>query len=78
MHPGFDKAHEHPATFPYALAADHVRTWTDPGDLVVDPMAGSGTTLRAAKNLGRESVGVEVCPDYLPLIRDRMAQEVLI
>ena len=38
----------HPATFPYALARDHILSWTNPGDLVIDPMVGSGTTLRAA------------------------------
>ena len=70
--------HEHPATFPYALAADHIRTWTPPGGLVLDPMAGSGTTLRAAVDLGRRAVGVEVVPEYCDLIRRRMAQPVLL
>ena len=69
---------DHPATFPYALAADHIRTWTNPGDLVLDPMAGSGTTLRAAVNLGRRAVGVEVNPDYCDLVRRRMAQGTLL
>lgn len=68
----------HPAIFPYALAADQVRSWSNPGDLVLDPMAGSGTTLRAAVDLGREAVGVEVNPEYCELIRERMRQEVLI
>ena len=69
--------HDHPAIFPYALAADHIRTWTNPGDLVMDPMAGSGTTLRAAVNLGRRAIGIEVNPDYCDLINRRMAQQVL-
>ena len=76
-HPGEVFAHEHPATFPYALAADHIRSWTNEGDLVLDPMAGSGTTLRAAVNLNRRAVGVEVNPDYCDLIRRRMAQQTL-
>ena len=75
--PDFPQAHEHPAIFPYALAADHVRTWTNVGDLVVDPMAGSGTTLRAAVDLGRAAVGIEAHPPYVDLIRRRMAQEVM-
>ena len=70
--------HEHPATFPRRLAEDHIKSWTEPGALVLDPMAGSGTTLRAAVNLGRRAVGVEVNPDYCQLIRRRMAQEVLL
>lgn len=77
-HPDFQSAHEHPATFPYALAADHIKTWTDPGDLVLDPMAGSGTTLRAALDLGRRAVGMEINPPYCDLIRRRMAQGVLV
>ena len=76
-HPGFPTAHKHPATFPYALAADHIRTWTNPGDLVLDPMAGSGTTLRAAKDLGRQYVGIEIHAPYMDIIRERLAQAVL-
>ena len=68
---------EHPATFPYALASDHILTWTNPGDVVLDPMAGSGTTLRAAKNLGRKAMGVEIHEDYLPIITERMAQSTM-
>lgn len=74
-HPGFSRAHDHPATFPFRLAADHVRTWTNPGDLVLDPMAGSGTTMRAAETLGRNSVGVEIHEPYCEIIRARMAQQ---
>ena len=69
--------HEHPATFPVKLAQDHIRTWTNPGDLVLDPMAGSGTTLRAAVDLGRQAVGIEIHEPYLDLIRRRMGQQVL-
>lgn len=68
----------HPSPFPYALVADHIRTWSNPGDLVLDPMAGSGTALRAAVNLGRQAVGVEVNPDYCDIINERMRQETLL
>ena len=68
---------EHPAVFPDALARDHIRTWTNPGDLVIDPMAGSGTTLRAAKDLGRSSIGIEIHENYIDIIERRMAQEVM-
>ena len=42
---------EHPAIFPQRLARDHILSWTNPGDLVIDPMVGSGTTLRAAAGI---------------------------
>ena len=73
----FPDAHAHPAIFPLPLAKDHILTWTNPGDLVLDPMAGSGTVQRASKDLGRPSVGVEIHEDYLPIITGRMAQDVL-
>ena len=71
-------AYKHPAAFPYALAVDHITTWTNSGDVVLDPMVGSGTVLRAAKDLGRVAVGVEIHEDYLPIITGRMAQQVLL
>ena len=75
--PDYPEAFQHTSIFPYALARDHILTWSNPGDLVLDPMAGSGTTLRAAKDLGRQYVGVEIHEPYCELIRDRMAQSVL-
>ena len=69
--------HEHPAIFPYALARDHILSWTNPGDLVIDPMVGSGTTLRAAADLGRRAIGIEINPEYCEIIRRRLAQSVL-
>ena len=72
-----DAAKKHPAIFPLALAKDHIRTWSNPGDLVADPMAGSGTTLRAAKELGRRAIGVEIHADYLPIITERLSQDML-
>lgn len=53
---------DHPAPFPQALASDHIQSWSNPGDVVLDPFAGSGTTLKAAKELGRSFVGIEVNP----------------
>ena len=40
-------------------------------------MAGSGTTLRAAKELGRRAVGVEIHADYIPIITERLSQDML-
>ena len=68
---------EHPAAYPYSLAADHIRSWSSPGDLVIDPMCGSGTTLRAAANLERRAIGIEVNPEYCGLIRRRLSQATL-
>ena len=76
--PDFAESYLHPAIFPLALAKDHIRTWTNPGDLVIDPMAGSGTTLRAAVDLGRRAVGMEIHKPYCDLIERRMAQLVLV
>ncbi len=70
-------AYEHPATFPMKLASDHIASWSNPGDVVLDPFCGSGTTVRAAKNLNRRYVGIEVNPEYVELIKTRLAQEVL-
>ena len=44
-----DYVFDHPATFPEKLAKDHIFSWSNPGDLVYDPFAGSGTSLKAAK-----------------------------
>ena len=67
----------HPAVFPPQLARNHILIWTNPGDLVIDPMVGNGTTLRAAADLGRRAIGIEINPEYCELIRRRMAQSVL-
>lgn len=75
--PDFPNAHRHPAIFPLTLAQDHIRTWTNEGDIVLDPMCGSGTTLRAAKNLNRQAIGVEIHEPYCGLIIDRLAQDVM-
>ena len=67
----------HPAPFPYALSSEVIRLYSVPGDVVLDPMAGSGTTLRAAKDLGRKAIGVEIHEPYCELMTKRMAQEVM-
>jgi len=67
----------HPAAMPLDLAKDHVASWSNPGDVVLDPFAGSGTTLKAAKELGRRFVGIEINPEYVEICHRRLAQEVL-
>ena len=65
----------HLAVFPCGLPWDYI-SWTNAGDLVVDPMVGSGATLRAAADLGRRELGIEINPECCELIR-RRAQSVL-
>ena len=70
-------AHAHPAIFPIALAKDHVASWSNPGDVVLDPFAGSGTTLKAAKELNRQWCGIEINPEYCAIAEARLSQDVL-
>lgn len=70
-------ATSHPAPFPFDLARDHIASWSNPGDLVLDPFSGSGTTAKAAKTLGRQFIGLEVNPEYCRIAEQRLAQEVL-
>ena len=49
----------HPAVFPEALARDHILSWSNPGDVVLDPFMGSGTTGKLAAVLGRKFIGIE-------------------
>ena len=64
---------KHPAIFPEQLAQDHIISWSNPGDLVLDPMAGSGTVLKVAEQLGRNSIGIEISEEYCDIIKKRMA-----
>lgn len=75
--PDFGDAHQHPAIMPLALARDHIRSWTQPGDVVLDPMAGAGTTLRAALDLGRDAIGIEIHEPYCRLAVRRLSQQTL-
>ena len=68
---------EHPAVMPFNLASDLVSSWSNPGDIVLDPMCGSGTTLRAAKDQGRSAIGIEIEERYCEIAARRMGQEVL-
>jgi DNA modification methylase len=70
-------AFEHPAMFPERLAMDHILSWSNPSDLVLDPFMGSGTTCKAAKELGRNFLGFEINPEYCKIAERRIAQGVL-
>jgi site-specific DNA-methyltransferase (adenine-specific) len=77
MPPGESTRSGHPAVMPVALAERCIRLSTWPGAVVADPFAGSGTTLVAAKDLGRCAVGVEQSERYCELAAARLAQQVL-
>lgn len=66
----------HSAPFPFQLAVDHIKSWTNSGDLVLDPMCGSGTTCLAAKALERDFVGVEVSEEYCAQARERVSSTI--
>ena len=70
-------AFKHPATFPDALARDHIKSWSNEGDVILDPLVGSGTTTRVAKDLHRNFIGIEINPDYCKIAEERLAQGVL-
>jgi len=70
-------AEAHFATFPPKLIEPCILAGSRPGDVVLDPFAGSGTALYVAKELGRQYLGIELNPDYIKLIEKRLAQEVL-
>ena len=55
----------HPATFPPSLARDHIISWSNPGDVVLDPMCGSGTTGKQAVLLGRRFIGIDISAEYV-------------
>ena len=69
----FEDKNDHPAIFPEKLAWDHILSWSDKGDIVLDPMCGSGTTLKAAKELGRHFIGMDVSERYCGMSRKRIS-----
>ena len=70
-------AHDHPAIFPEAIARDHILSWSNEGDIVLDPFSGSGTTAKMAKHNGRRFIGIEVNPEYVEISEKRLEQGVL-
>ena len=62
----------HPAVFPEKLAYDHILTWSNEGDLVLDPFMGSGTTGIAAVKINRNFIGIEKVKEYVELSKERI------
>lgn len=65
-------AFKHPATFPEKLAESHILSWSNVGDVVFDPMCGSGTTCKMALLNGRKFIGIDISQDYCKIARYRI------
>ena len=68
---------QHPATFPESLARDHILSWSNEGDTVLDPFSGSGTTLKMARLMGRRGIGIEIHEQYCEIAAERLRQRLL-
>lgn len=69
-----DIAYEHPAIFPEQLAEDHIISWSNPGDIVLDPFLGSGTTAKMALLNNRNFIGFEISEEYCEIAEQRISQ----
>ena len=63
---------EHPAVFPLELPLRHIKSWSNEGDVVLDPFMGSGTTGVACKMLGRKFIGIELDKKYFNIAVDKI------
>lgn len=63
------ESHNHPAIFPEKLAEDHILSWSNPGDVVLDPFMGSGTTCKMAKKNNRNYIGIDMSEEYCELAK---------
>ena len=66
----------HPGQFPEPLARDHILSWSNEGDIVLDPFNGSGTTTKMARETGRRYIGIDVHEEYCEIARKRLEQGV--
>ena len=66
----------HPAPFPESLVRDHTLSWSNPGDTVLDPFMGSGTTGKIAIQEARRFIGIEISPEYCEVARQRIRSAV--
>lgn len=67
-------AYKHPAIFPEQLAEDHIISWSNPGDIVFDPMAGAGTTCKMALLNNRQYLGMEISKEYVDIANKRITE----
>ena len=69
---GDEYSSKHPATFPEKLAHDHIISWSNEEDTVLDPMMGSGTTGKMARQLNRNFIGIDISNEYVDIARERI------
>ena len=69
---GYRETCGHPATFPEQLANDHIISWSNPNDIVLDPFMGSGTTAVACINTNRNYIGFELSEEYCKIAEERI------
>lgn len=74
---GVPQRSEHPCPKPPEAESPLILRSSNPGDVILDPFMGSGTTLRAAKDLGRKAIGIEIEERYCEIAVKRLAQAVL-
>jgi len=67
-----DIAYQHPATFPEQLAYDHIISWSNKHDIVLDPFMGSGTTAKQCILTDRYWIGIEINVEYCEIIQKRL------
>lgn len=67
-------AFQHPAVFPENLAKDHILSWSKEGDVVFDPMCGSGTSCKMAALNKRNFIGCDISQEYIDITRERLRQ----
>lgn len=68
-------AFKHPAIFPEKLVQDHILSWSNEGDTVMDCFMGSGTTGKICKLLNRKFIGIEIIPEYFEIAKKRINKE---
>lgn len=65
-------AYKHPAIFPEKLVEDHILSWSNEGDIVLDPFGGSGTTAKIARKLNRRWILIEAVKEYCRIAEERL------
>jgi site-specific DNA-methyltransferase (adenine-specific) len=68
------ESHEHPAIFPEQLAEDHILSWSNKDDIILDPFSGSGTTCKMAKKNNRKFIGIDISEEYCKLAEKIIAK----